>query len=246
MIDRVTGRQHIAWDIETTGFASQDAITAAGFWFPCGYAELIVNTEPIDSSLPRDACESQLADVSGGVSVTVTQATDESELLAAMRRIVFERFDRNYDRLVAFNAESWKNGFDLPFVRTRCLEHGHDWIFDGIEFADLWDPIRKRLNTTHTIHGKQPEINDLAGAHATLLGRSSMPPLDIDDVERHPWYHDHQYDPFDDSGRAVTCYRQGELNLLLQHNLADIHRTWELGELVRTFVSSKDITTKKL
>jgi len=33
---------------------------------------------------------------------------------------------------------------------------------------------------------------------------------------------------------------------VLEHNLADIHRTWELGEVIREYAPSKDISTKKL
>lgn len=55
-----------------------------------------------------------------------------------------------------------------------------------------------------------------------------------------------QYDPFADSGSASANYDRGEFLPILQHNLADVHRTWEICELVRKLVPSKDITTKKL
>jgi len=49
----------------------------------------------------------------------VTIATDEAALLQATEYVLFERFDRDRNRLIAFNAESWKSGFDLPYIRTR-------------------------------------------------------------------------------------------------------------------------------
>lgn len=245
MIDRQQDRRNVAWDIETTGFGWDDQITTSIFWFPPKNAELIINTSghPVD----EDQLESHLQDPSGGVSVSVTATDDERGLLTAMGRVLFETFDREFNRLVAYNAESWKNGFDLPFLRTRCATNEFDWIFDGIQFADLWDPVKKRLNTTHTDHGKSTSINSLSHAHTLLFGSNQLSTLNnSDETATHIWYQDNPYDPFDDSAQAVTCHERGELEPVLQHNLPDIHRTWELGELVRTFVSPKDVTTKKL
>lgn len=192
--------------------------------------------------------EAQLEKVSGGVSVSVTVANDESALLEAMQEILFERFDKQYNRLIAFNAESWKSGFDLPFLRTRCFVHDFSWLFGGIQFADLWDPVKKRLNTTHTGYGKSVSVNTLTGAHKLLFDQTTPTTLGSNSNTElnHPWYNNTQYDPFDDSSSAVGCYNRGDYYPIIQHNLADVHRTWELGELVRSYVSAKDITTKKL
>lgn len=163
-------------------------------------------------------------------------------------RFLFDRFDRQYNRLVAFNAESWKSGFDLPFLRTRCFKHDFSWLFDGIHFADLWNPIKKRMNTTHTAYGSSVDVNSLTGAHELLFNQTSSPVIvsEQESETGHVWYTDNRYDPFENSSSAVSCYNRRDFLPILQHNLADIHRTWELGELVRAFISSKDITTKKL
>lgn len=238
-------RGHVAWDIETTGFAWDDRVTVAGFWYPAGHADLIVNTagEPVDT----DAYERQLREISGGVTATVTAAADERGLLEAMGRTLFERFDREYNRLVAFNAEGWKGGFDLPFVRTRCARHGLDWVFDDIRFADLWDATCKRLNTTHTAHGKSVDVNTLTGAHELLVADATLPASVVEaGSDAFVPYQAARYDPFEDSSSAVGHFRRGEYRPVLQHNLADIHRTWELGELVRTYVAGSDVSTKRL
>lgn len=238
-------RGHVAWDIETTGFAWDDHVTVAGFWYPAGHADLLVNTA--GHSFDTDACERQLRDVSGGVPVAVTATGDERGLIEAMRRILFDRFDREYNRLVAFNAEAWKGGFDLPFLRTRCARHGIEWVFDGVQFADLWDPVCKRLNTTHTAHGQSVEVNTLDGAHDLLFADASLAEaISEGHSDALPPYQQTRYDPFNDSGSAVTHYQRGEYRPVLQHNLADIHRTWELGELVRTYVAGSDVNTKTL
>jgi hypothetical protein len=241
MIERQNDRDHVAWDLETTGFAWSDQITVSGFWFPGGHTELIINTG--DRDLETEHVQTQLEKVSG-VSVAVTVANDEAALLEAMQQILFDRFDRQYNRLVAFNAESWKSGFDLPFLRMRCLVHDHSWVFDNIQFADLWEPIKKRLNTTTTAYDASTDINSLTGSHAMIFDEHTTTALD--DTPEYPPYRDQPYDPFTDSSSAVYSYQHGEYLPILKHNLADIHRTWELGEIVRQFVPGKDITTKKL
>lgn len=241
MRDRLD-RDHVAWDIETTGFGWDEEITVSGLWFPGGHATLVVNAS--SHAVDADRLEESLAEVSGA-SVTVRVADDECSLLREMRRVLFDRFDREYNRLVAYNAESWKGGFDLPFTRTRCIHHGVEWVFDGVAFADLWEPVKKRLNTTHTAYGASDGANSLTGVHAILFQRGDHLPK-FSDEDGHAWYGKTEYDPFEDSGSAADHYRRGNLLPVCEHNLADVHRTWELGELVRTFVAPKDITGKKL
>jgi len=125
-----------------------EEITVSGFWFPTGHATLIINTGP--HSIDQRHLESELAETSNA-SVEVIGTDNEASLLEAMGRVIFDRVDREYNCLVAYNAESWKGGFDLPFARTRCIQHGVNWVFDGLVFADLWEPVKKRLNTTHTV-----------------------------------------------------------------------------------------------
>lgn len=243
VIDRRSDRKHVAWDIETTGFGWNDEITVSGFWFPAGHATLLLNGTPDTADAAQ--LEQHLEDITGELSVDVRVCLSEAELLAEMQAVVFEQFDAEYNRLVAFNADSWQGGFDLPFVRTRCFAHEQAWMFDGLQFADLWEPIKKRLNTTVTGHGTSTEANSLTGSHELLFtnANSTVLPDLPDDYQP---YRANPYDPFTDSGSAVYCYQNEQYLPVLRHNLADIHRTWELGELVRQYVPSKDITTKKL
>lgn len=237
-------RSFVAWDIETTGFAWDDEITVSGFWLPDGRAKLILNTS--GNSVDGVDLEQSLSEVSGGVPVEILRASSGEEVLEKMARLVFDFFDREYNTLVAYNAESWKGGFDLPFVRTRCVLHGVDWVFDGVQFADLWEPVKKRLNTTFMAHGKSDSVNSLTGSHRLLADGLDGLASVIDTPENHVCYGEHCYDPFADSGSAASHYDRGEYLPVCQHNLADIHRTWEIGQVLREYVSSKDISTKKL
>ena len=246
MIDRNNDRSNVAWDIETTGFGWNDEITVAGFWFPDTHATLLLNTN--QPSPHSDRLEAAFDTRPSELSVTVHACQSEADLLEEMQAVMFEEFDTNYSRLVAFNADSWKGGFDLPFIRTRCFRHDQQWVFDKVQFPDLWEPVKKRLNTTHTAHDTSTSVNSLTGAHNLLFSQLNPTVLDtgMDSGTDHTWYADNPYDTFDDSRRAVSSYESGEFLPVLKHNLADIHRTWEIGELARAYVSSKDITTKKL
>ena len=238
-------RTHVAWDIETTGFGWSDQITVSGFWLPTGRAELVINTD--GSTLSSQKSEQRLESVSGGVPVSVTVVENEWHLLKAVQEIIFEKFDRDYNRLIAYNADSWSGGFDLPFLRTRCIKNDLNWMFDNIQFADIFEPVKKRLNTQHTAYGNGSDINTLVGSHEILFNEVDQVPIETtSESVDHIWYQGDPYDPFEDSGSAVERYKREEFLPILQHNLADVHRTWELGELIREYVSSKDLTYKKL
>lgn len=106
MLDR-SDRAHVAWDIETTGFGWLAEITVSGFWYPGGHATLIINAG--SNAVDADALEAPLVDASRS-SVRVRVADDETALLEAMAEELFDWFDKEYNRLVAYNADSWKGG----------------------------------------------------------------------------------------------------------------------------------------
>ena len=217
-----TDHRQVAWDIETTGFGYDDYVTAMGFWWPDGHADLLCNIRGDEAAVER--YETQLSEAAD-IPVRVTPVEDETELLRAATRVVFDRFDRERNRLIAFNADSWKGGFDLPFLRTRCLVRDVDWPFGGVQFADLWEPIKKRMNTTEiTPGGSSADTNDLTGTHGLLFGRSEVSPSVLEEVpDDHTWHGERRYDPFEDSGSAVIRHREGDHLDVLRHNLADVH-----------------------
>lgn len=42
-------------------------------------------------------------------------------------------------------------------------------MFDGLQYADVWDVLKRRLNTTHVAHGDSADSNSLTGAHGLLF-----------------------------------------------------------------------------
>ncbi|MDQ2052906.1 hypothetical protein RBH26_20910 [Natronolimnohabitans sp. A-GB9] len=226
MLNRENDRDNIAWDIETTGFSAADEITVSGFWFPDRRAHVILNAKQSISEIETVRRVKQETDPDLDLELTVTNS--EAELLQEMQEIVFHSIDKDYNRLIAYNGEIWRGGFDLPFLRRRCIHHEIGWIFKGLQYADLYETIKKRINTTvFSSDGERTDNNDLVGSYEVLF--------DAD-----------EWDPYQDSEQAVKDYERGRFTLLLAHNIADIRRTWELGEVVRKYVSPKDIKTKKL
>jgi hypothetical protein len=223
-----TDRSNVAWDIETTGFEESDVITTSGFHYPDGNATLILNT--CGATVDADSLQNRLEGQTG-VEVDLICTRSEEALIEAMRTEMFERFDREYNRLVAYNGDRWyfKGGFDCPFLRRRCLEHERKWVFRGIVFSDLYEMVQRRINTVRANGGGESEpVDDLVGAHDILCSPESDP------------------DPFDDSAEAVECYENRRFGPLMMHNLADVIKTSQMADALERVVPPGDWRDDKL
>lgn len=208
--------RQVAFDIETTGFDADDVVTTVGFAVPLG-VRLFVNT--------GGRAASGIEDVGGDVLVKASTYSSEQGLLAAVAEFVAERFRDADVLLVAYNGERWGGGFDVPFLRTRFARLDIPWPFVDVPYADVMPLVTKRFNTT--IGGD--EENDLDAAYDVLC--------------------DGEYgelDPFDESAEAVTAFEDGEFAALAAHNVADVLRTRELGQLAERYCAKSDFDVKSL
>lgn len=204
----------IAFDIETSGLSDDAVLTVAGLAHEMGEI-LVLNTD--DRFADGSALEQSLMEFSaGGVDLIVTSS--ERELLKTLSEIAADRLDDDRHYLTAYHGETWKGGFDLPFVRTACVRHNVEWPFPNLAYADMLDVV-DRFNTN--------DENDLVSVYDQLIGNGSC-------------------DPFDDSGSAVAAFENGEWESLLLHNLADIQRTHELAVLAGKYVAQSDFRMKNL
>jgi len=207
------GLDPIGFDIETSGLDEDAVITVAGFAHDLRKS-IIVNVDG------RDAPDHQplittLDEHSVGV-VSLEIVNDEAALLEAMAEIATSQIDGNRHYLTANNGETWNGGFDLPFCRTRFLDHDMDWPFDDLAYADMMQLV-DRFDTQ--------DQRDLVGVYDYLLGNETC-------------------DPFEDTGEAVAAFEAAEWLPLLEHNLADIQRTRELAVLAGRFVPKSDFSMK--
>ena len=204
----------IAFDIETSGFGDESVLTVAGFASTLGEVA-ILNTAGRQAN--STALEQTLVEYSTeGVDVIVTD--DEAGLLSAIEQVATSRLNEDRHYLTAYNGETWKGGFDLPYLRTACIGHDVEWPFPNMAYADVFEFVDRF--DTHDEKG-------LVGVYDELIGRESC-------------------DPFDDSKEAVDAFNEGDWESLLLHNLADIQRTLELAILGERYVPRSDFKMKNL
>jgi len=204
----------IAFDIETNGLGTGAIITVAGLGSELGDA-LLLNTA--GRTADEDDLEARLRAHADG-RVDLRTCDSEHELLTVLGDVCEAHIDTGTHYLTAFHGETWKGGFDLPFLRSACVERGVTWPFPDVAYADMLD-IVNRFETD--------DARDLVGVYDRLIGGETS-------------------DPFEDSEAAVTAFNNGDWEALLRHNLADIHRTREIAVLAGEYVPKSDFRMKNL
>jgi uncharacterized protein YprB with RNaseH-like and TPR domain len=204
----------IAFDIETNGLGPGSIITVAGLAFELGDVVLL-NTA--GRAVDEADLEARLSTYADG-RVNLRTCKSERELLTVLADVCGAHIDTDAHYLTAYHGETWNGGFDLPFLRSACVECDVPWPFPDMAYADILDVV-DRFETDDT--------RDLVGVYDQLIGEETC-------------------DPFDDSEAAITTFNNGEWDPLLRHNLADIHRTRELAVLAGEYVPKSDFRMKNL
>jgi uncharacterized protein YprB with RNaseH-like and TPR domain len=202
-------------DIETSGLGDDAIVTVAGFAHELGVS-LILNLDGRRQP-DRKALATALDEYSER-TVQLELVDKEHALLEGIATFATHQLDGDRHYLTAFNGETWSGGFDLPFCRTRFLQHDMDWPFGDVAYADMMQ-IVDRFDTN--------DQSDLVGVYDALIGEETC-------------------DPFEDSAAAVDAFESGDWLPLLKHNLADIQRTRELADLAGRFVPKSDFSMKNL
>lgn len=211
----MSGLDTVAFDIETTGFTTADRVTVVGFDADVG-SRAFLNTA--GDAPPRDL-EDRIDD-DASHPVTLSTYEDESALLEAVTRFVGSSIARREVKLVAYNGETWRGGFDLPFLRTRLNRHDVDWPFVDLPYVDAMDVFEARFNTSE---------NTLEAVYEELVGGELG-----------------RLDPFEDSAEAVDAWEAGAFEPLVRHNVADVRRTRALTNLAERYCSKSDFSMKSL
>jgi uncharacterized protein YprB with RNaseH-like and TPR domain len=211
--------QQVAFDIETTGFDADDEVTVVGFALPMGCRVFLqTGGEPCPGV-------ASVVEETAAVPVKVTVHETEAALLERVERFGADRLRGADKLLVAFNGETFRGGFDLPFLRTRFARQDVDWPFVDVPYADLYPVVRDLFNTT--VDGE--DASSLTAAHETL-GCAGL-----DDE-----------DPFVDSAEAVAAFEEGRFAAVAAHNIADVLRTEQLGRVAERYCSNADFNVKSL
>ena len=204
----------IAFDIETSGLDEDDVITVAGLATDVG-GWLALNTtgRDVDGNELAAAIERE-----SKITVRLAVFENEQDLLRGLREFATSTIEGDRHYITAYNGERWRSGFDLPFLRSACVDQGVPWPFPDAAYSDTMDMVQ-RFDTS--------DSNDLVGVYDTLIGKESC-------------------DPFEDSARAVTAHENGDWIPLLLHNLADVTRTRELAVLAGQYIPKSDFKMKNL
>jgi len=109
------------------------------------------------------------------VSLVVT--VNEAALLEEISEIASSQIDGDRHYLTAYNGETWNGGFDLPFCRTRFLNHDMEWPFRDLAYADMMETV-DRFDTG--------DERDLVGVYGQLIGKATCDPFE---AARNLWTH---------------------------------------------------------
>lgn len=212
--------EHVAIDIETTGFTVNDEVTTVGFGLEMGVRVFVQSGGRSVDNLEATV-EDRVAEV---VKLSVHES--EAAMFEAVNRFTQDRLQDDGVLLVGYNAEVWKGGFDLPFLRTRLARADVAWPFEDLPYADLLPVVTERFNTSID---SDDTVQDLDSVYECLIGGS-----------------DGELDPFEESAEAVTAFEDGRFADLVFHNVSDIRRTRALGRLAEQYCSKSDFQLKSL
>lgn len=97
----------------------------------------------------------------GTYTFTRNKNLNEKELLTTIMAHVRELKSKYGGRLklVTYNGENFAGGFDLPFLRTRCIINNVPWDFINTQVFDLFEHM-KRFNTQYEDGEITPEKLD--------------------------------------------------------------------------------------
>lgn len=146
----------IAFDIETTGFETDDELTVVGFDSAVS-SRVFLNT---GGTTPPPALADRVNDTLQ-TPVQLSRHDSEQELLDELSTFVTSTLTQRDAKLVAYNGERWNGGFDLPVLRTRLCTHGLEWPFGTLPYVDAMDVFEKRFNTSE---------DTLSGVYGELIG----------------------------------------------------------------------------
>jgi len=210
---------HVPFDIETSGLGADDEVTVVGFGLDLG-CRVFYQT----GGRLHDGCEAAVRNRADEL-VKVSAHRSEAVLLEAVSEFVASRLRSDDVLLVAYNGETWRGGFDLPFLRTRFAAHELAWPFRDIPFADLLPVVRDLFNTR--LGGD--DASDLDTAYEVLCDGDYA-----------------AFDPFQDSSEAVAAFDDGRFENLVLHNVSDVLRTGALSALAQRYCAKSDFDLKSL
>lgn len=291
----------VPFDIETTGMCSDDLITT--FILHDGSYRVWLNTD--GANVDKESLEETIEDRSGIQDFNLNLCDNEVELMKSVSEYTNdpERYEDGV-YVTAYNGETYRGGFDLPFIRNSCLRAGGvEMPFAGQDYFDLSPIFDKggRFNTEIPDIEKQSMkkdyLREFCAEHIPLSSRPDDLPSrsnatkddlvsEIRNSEHTDWdvlswakskfgnvkstrqqkdqcgvhkaivtgttdvtpeeYDEQDFDPFDDSKKAIFKFQNEEWVDLVLHCLADVKKSKELSAMAKNYASPSDFKFRRI
>jgi len=275
----------VSFDIETTGLLDTDIITTFTLFHENTYQVwLNLNGDTVE----KEEIQQKVIDTSE-LDVRIHPQNTEQELINSIRKYISDEIELRTTILTAYNGETWKGGFDISFIRSRCLSNTVEFPFKDVAYTDIMPIFSKkdRFNLSHI--STNPNLNKLLNkdevkefidylgldcntstTKKNMLSQIKQNGYTDKEVEEFCENKNLEYptenpkdlvgvfkrvsklcdwnskdiDPFGptESEKAVSAYNNGEYIQLILHNLADVHKT---QRLINMIVNSQSIPKKE-
>lgn len=209
----------VVFDIETTGLDYDSKVTCIDFAVDGEHTVFLL----VDDGFDDVDTTIKISDrFNGGFEPIYCESEDE--LLEKAREFV-EGVGKN-SIFVAYNGETWNGGFDLPFLRTRSVLLGKEFLLSDVSYLDVYSVIDKgRFNTS--VGNGEEIVKDLVGVYNLLSDGETV-------------------DVVDDSAEVVDLFYDGRVDLVAVHCMEDVRRTAEILELCIDYSAVQDLKVKNL
>lgn len=262
-----------SFDIETAGLSGvQDEVIVVGFREEG--SEGTVTVFYLDSEQVSSVDGAEL--VASGEIVLKACETEEELVERVGSFIESTGLCDGKARLYGYNSNTYRGGFDIPFLRTRCSMLDVDWVFAGVQHMDLYSVVETAFNTTqYRIDGlnkrplqkvaeqlgikyeglnKQPLVNAVTEYMPSQSELEqildSVPEIVASDLSTSDNSLDGAYQSFVpgshytvvqddiDSEQVPVRYQSGDLDSVLQHNIADLEMTEGIRDRAERYLSN--------
>lgn len=171
--------------------------------------------------------------------------------------------------LVGYNSGNYRNGFDLPFIRTLCIKNNLEYTLKGVAHLDIYPLVKSFLNTTirytkipSVSSLRKPDLEKLAVANGLGYSTKKETYKTIEELDEPEWldypkvkhkdknslqdtYQIH-FDPnkneeYISGADTDKLLQEGKISEVVKHCSNDVIRTYKITEVLLDLVPEYQI-----